>query len=112
MPKYPNVIKRLEQKEEIIFVEKITLFDLLYVSTSQDQLKMYAERVLENLFEYDLKYGGLQLIQTLCVFLENKCNHEQTSRDLNVSSSGLKYRMRRIREIGRIVEFRRSKRTF
>ena len=97
-----NVMKRLEQKEEIIFVEKITLFDLLYVSTSQDQLKMYAERVLENLFEYDLKYGGSQLIQTLCVFLENKCNHEQTSRDLNVSSSGLKYRMRRIREIGEI----------
>lgn len=97
-----NVMKRLEQKEEIIFVEKITLFDLLYVSTSQDQLIMYAERVLENLLEYDLKYGGSQLIQTLYVFLENKCNHEQTSRDLNVSSSGLKYRMRRIREIGEI----------
>ena len=97
-----NVMKRSGRNEEIIFVERMTLFDFLYASPSQDQLKVYAELVLEKLLEYDQKYSGTQLIQTLFVFLENKCNLQQTSRDLNVSSSGLKYRMRRLREIGEI----------
>ncbi len=97
-----HVMKRLGRKEEILYVEKMTLFDFLYVSPSQNQLKFYAEQMLGNLLEYDEKYGGSQLIDTLFLYLENKCNLQQTARDLNVSSSGLKYRMQRLREVGGI----------
>jgi len=96
-----NVMKRLGKKEEIIYVEKMTLFDFLYVSPSQNQLKVYAEQMLEKLLTYD-ENGGSQLIETLFLYLENKCNMQQTARDLNVSSSGLKYRMQRLREVGGI----------
>lgn len=97
-----DVMKRLGRNDEIIFVEKIALFDMLYASPSQDQLKVYAERALEKLLEYDQNYGATRIVQTLFRYLSNDCNLQKTSRDLNVSISGLKYRIQRIREIGEI----------
>ena len=95
-------MNRFGRGEEIIFVERITLFDRFFMSSVQEQLKGEAEKTLEKLLEYDDNYGGAQLIQTLFVFLSNECNLSQTCRDLNVSSSGLKYRIQRIKEIGEI----------
>lgn len=84
---------------EVIYVEKMKTFDLLYAGPSQDQLLLYSKHLLAKLLQYDESYGG-QLTQTLHVFLANDCNLQQTARALNISLSGLKYRLQRLQEVG------------
>ncbi|SDP16765.1 Sugar diacid utilization regulator [Paenibacillus sp. yr247] len=95
-----QVMKRLGRNSEIISVEEMSVFDLLYASPAQEQLLKYARQSLDKLLQYDQESGGGTLTQTLHVFLSNECNLQRTARVMSVSLSGLKYRIQRIREIG------------
>ncbi|MFB5195854.1 XylR N-terminal domain-containing protein [Neobacillus sp. KR4-4] len=97
-----KVMTRLGRTGEVFLVEEINIFDLLYAGSAQEQLLTYATRMLEKLLKYDEESGGMTLISTLHIFLANECNLQKTSKELNVSLSGLKYRVQRLKDIGEI----------
>jgi sugar diacid utilization regulator len=97
-----KVMTRLGRTSEIFLVEEMNIFDLLYTGSAQEQLLTYASRTLEKLLKYDEGSGGTNLISTLHVFLANECNLQRTAKELNVSLSGLKYRVQRLKDIGEI----------
>ena len=84
---------------EVFYVEKLKALDLL--GTSPERLIAHSKLILGELLNYEQQYGG-ELIRTLYVFLSNECNMRQTARLMNMSLSGMKYRMERICEIGGI----------
>ncbi|WP_026565605.1 XylR N-terminal domain-containing protein [Bacillus sp. UNC41MFS5] len=97
-----KVMTRLGRTNKIFLVEEMNVFDLLYAGSAQEQLLTYATRTLEKLLKYDEESGGTTLISTLHIFLANECNLQRTSKELNVSLSGLKYRIQRLKDIGEI----------
>lgn len=95
-----DVMTRLGRHNDIFYTEEMSVFDLLYAGPSQDQVRSFAHRTVSDLLDYDETYGG-ELTQTLYAFLVNECNLQRTARALNISLSGLKYRLQRLREIGK-----------
>ncbi|MCM3729537.1 XylR N-terminal domain-containing protein [Neobacillus cucumis] len=97
-----DIMARLKRAGEIYNVEDMNLFDLLYAGREQDKLHQFANQTLEKLLEYEEDSGGNNLLLTLHVFLANDCNLQKSAKDLNVSLSGLKYRIQRLKDIGEI----------
>jgi len=97
-----QVLSRLGRQGGVFFVDDMSLFDLLYASPEQNKLLQYAKQSLEKLINYEKSTGTMNLLKTLYVFLANECNLKHTSKELNVSLSGLKYRLQRLREIGEL----------
>lgn len=96
-----QVMSRLGKVELVLSVDEMQVFDLLYASNAQNSLQVYAARQLEKLIDYDNMHNG-QLIQTLYMYLTHECNFQHTARAMNLSLSGLKYRLQRLREVGDI----------
>ncbi|MFC5589427.1 PucR family transcriptional regulator [Sporosarcina soli] len=96
-----EVMVRLGRVNETFFVDEMSMFDLFYVSSSTEELCLLAEQTLGSLLLYDEKYGG-QFTETLHVYLMHECNLQRTKKELNISLSGLKYRLQRLQEIGEI----------
>lgn len=97
-----KVLSRLGKAGGVFFVDNMNLFDLLYASPAQNNLLQYAKISLEKLINYEKSTGTMDLLKTLHVFLANECNLKQTCRELNISISGLKYRLQRLQEIGEL----------
>lgn len=97
-----KVLSRLGKAGGVFFVDNMNLFDLLYASPAQNRLLQYAEISLEKLINYEKSTGTMDLLKTLYIFLANECNLQQTCRELNISISGLKYRLQRLKEIGEL----------
>lgn len=96
-----EVMVRLGRVKEIFFEDEISMFDLLYANSSPEQLCSLAEKTLDKLLIYDQNYNG-QYTETLHVFLMNECNLQRTIKSLNISLSGLKYRLQRLQDISGI----------
>ncbi|MBX5437253.1 MAG: XylR N-terminal domain-containing protein [Alicyclobacillaceae bacterium] len=96
-----DVMVRLGHHNRVMFAEELSLFDILYASAGQDHLVQFAQRKVSSLIEYDASFGG-ELTQTVYAFLLHECNLQRTARALNISLSGLKYRLQRVRDIGGI----------
>jgi len=63
-----------------------------------EDLYNFAAGQIGALLKYDENHQA-QLIPTLYEFLNHHCNVERTARSMNISISGLKYRLQRIEEI-------------
>ncbi len=71
----------------------------LFLSTLKPaELYNYARSHLGALLDYDEKHGA-ELVKTLQEFLYLRNNIEKTARTINMSVSGLKYRLRKIEKI-------------
>lgn len=71
---------------------------LLYSAFDPEVMVNFVSECLKELVRSQGEMNN-QLLETLAVFLENRGNAHKTARDLNLSSSGLKYRLKKISEL-------------
>ena len=71
---------------------------ILLDARKPEELLEYAHEFLSSLKSYDEKNSS-ELLRTLYYYIENECNLHKTARDMNVSISGMRYRISRIQEL-------------
>jgi len=90
--------KALKKKSKVISLEQFGAHSLLFSAINPTDLHRFATEQIGPLFKYDETYQT-QLIPTLQNFLNHNSNIEGTARSMNLSASGLNYRLQRIAEI-------------
>lgn len=90
--------KVLKKHDKIVSLEQFGAHSLLFSTFNPEDLYHYAIIQIGSLLEYD-KNHKTQFLQTLQNFLNLRDNIEKTARTMNLSVSGLKYRLQRIEEI-------------
>lgn len=90
--------KALNKHGQAISLEQFGAHALLFSAINPKDLYRFATSQLGTLLIYDETYQA-QLIPTLQEFLSHRGNIEGTARNMNMSISGLKYRLQRIEEI-------------
>jgi DNA-binding PucR family transcriptional regulator len=94
-----EVIKSLKYGNKCKAYEQLGVFGLLNINL--EQFRKFTNQVIGSLLEYDKKHNS-QLINTLSLYYKNNCNLEKAARTGFMSSSTMKYRLRRITEIANI----------
>ena len=89
--------KTLKKHGQVISLEQFGTHALLFSAINPKDLYKFATKQLGALLAYDETYRA-QLIPTLQEFLKHRGNIEGTARTMNMSISGLKYRVKRIEE--------------
>ena len=101
---YTTAKKALEIGEFMLTEGRVRSFErfrihALFLSTLKpDELKKYARSQLSRLIDYDSSHKT-ELVKTLQEFLYLRNNIEGTAKSLNMSVSGLKYRLKQIERI-------------
>lgn len=85
-------------KEQVRFLDQFKVHDLFLNAIEPTELSNYAKKELGALLCYD-KIHKTDLIPTLQQFLHLRNNIEGTAKSINISVSGLKYRLKRIEQI-------------
>ena len=82
----------------VVHAEELGHIMILLDARKPEELLEYAHEFLLDLKSYDEK-NSTELVRTLFYYIENECNLHKTARELNVSISGMRYRITRIEEI-------------
>lgn len=90
--------KTLRKQSHVISLEQFGTHALLFNALDPKDLYQFATNQIGSLLAYDKTYQT-QLMPTLQEFLSHRGNVEGTARTMNMSISGLKYRLQRIEEI-------------
>ncbi|MDO9535831.1 MAG: XylR N-terminal domain-containing protein [Bacillota bacterium] len=91
-----SIMSNLKQRDRVVDIENLGVLSILF-EVEQDKLVDFVNHILGPLVEYDEKYGS-ELIMTLSKFVKNNFNIQSTARNSFISSSTLKYRLKKIRE--------------
>ncbi|WP_171038178.1 XylR N-terminal domain-containing protein [Aquibacillus sediminis] len=83
---------------KIFFFESIGIIGPLLNKNNENEVKKIASNVLGKLLEH-LDDKKVELLKTLYAFLLNGGNYEQTSNDIALSLSGLRYRLAKIEDL-------------
>lgn len=94
-----EIIKSLKFGNKCKAYEQLGVFGLLNINI--EQFKRFTHQIIGTLLEYDQKHNT-QLISTLNSYYKNNCNLQKAARTGFMSSSTMKYRLRRITEIAKI----------
>lgn len=86
------------QHQDIIWFDSLGIVGILFQTRNSDALQKFAYKTLGNLLKED-RSRNMELTKTLYAYLSNACNVQKTSRAINFSLSGLRYRLMRINEI-------------
>ena len=89
---------RSEDYNGVVHADDLGHIMILLDARKPEGLLDYAHRYLQSLKEYDEKNSS-ELLKTLYYYIENECNLHKTARDMNVSISGMRYRIQRIEEL-------------
>ena len=87
--------------QPVIRYDDLGVYALVASSSDPHAIEAFVARWIEPLVEYD-RHGRMDLVHTLASYLENGGALDKTAESLCVHRSTLKYRLRRIREIGRL----------
>ena len=82
----------------VVHAEELGHIMILLDARKPEELLEYAHEFLLDLKSYDEK-NSTELVRTLFYYIENECNLHKTAREINVSISGMRYRITRIEEI-------------
>ncbi|MEB3100495.1 XylR N-terminal domain-containing protein [Ferviditalea candida] len=93
-----DIQKKQPKKEFMITYEELGVFRILLQHENPEELRQLAEEKLGALLQYDREYAS-ELTKTLYYYLYNDCNMYKTAKELNLSPSGFRYRMKRIAEL-------------
>lgn len=91
-------LKVANRNQNLIYFDALGLVGVLLQSNNLDTIEKFAYKILGNLIEED-KNKNMELTKTLYYYLENGSNVHKTARAMNLSISGLRYRLGRINEI-------------
>lgn len=82
----------------VVHAEALGHIMILLDARRPEELLEYAHEFLSDLKAYDEK-SSTELLRTLFYYIENQCNLHKTAREMNVSISGMRYRIQRIEEL-------------
>lgn len=85
-------------ESSVILASELGYMTLLLNARSPEELERFALEKLGPLLEYDLENHS-ELLNTLYHYIECECNLYKTAREINVSISGMRYRIKRIQEL-------------
>ncbi|WP_134700628.1 XylR N-terminal domain-containing protein [Ammoniphilus sp. YIM 78166] len=86
---------------QVVLSSELGHLAILLDARRPDELERYASRLLGPLYEYDRQYST-EFLNTLYYYLNNECNLYKTARVMNVSISGMRYRLGRIQELSNL----------
>lgn len=87
-----------ENANEVVHADELGHIMILLDARKPEELLEYAHEFLHDLKAYDEKNSS-ELVRTLYYYIENECNLHKTAREMNVSISGMRYRIQRIQEL-------------
>ncbi|WP_289135810.1 XylR N-terminal domain-containing protein [uncultured Brevibacillus sp.] len=96
-----EIAKIKRQDNQVVLSSELGHLAILLDAKRPDELERYASKLLGQLYEYDKQYST-EYLQTLYNYLSNECNLYKTARFMNVSISGMRYRLGRIQELSGI----------
>ncbi|MHB1166913.1 MAG: XylR N-terminal domain-containing protein [Carboxydocellales bacterium] len=95
-----DIMRKLKLPEEVLFYDQLGIYSIMFDINPQ-KLHDYIFRVLGNLIEYDRKTKG-DLVLTLKHYVKNNYNLHQAAKATFLSPSTLKYRIKKIQEVGNL----------
>jgi DNA-binding PucR family transcriptional regulator len=93
-----EICKIKKNASSVVMAADLGFLGLLLDARKPEELLSFADSLIGPLLEYDANKGS-ELLKTVYTYLENECNLYKTARILNVSISGMRYRINRIREL-------------
>ncbi len=99
--KIVEMSKRVHHHSDVIFFEEIGLIPKICNENNMHELRSLAYEKLDALIRYDTKHNT-NFLQTLYHYLNSQGNILKTSKALMLSPGAVKYRLKRIQEIGNI----------
>lgn len=92
-------IAKIKQKNhQVVLSSELGHVGLLLNARNPEELESFAYGQLGQLFEYD-QNNHSELLKTLYLYVENEHNLHKTARIMNISISGMRYRLKRIMEL-------------
>jgi purine catabolism regulator len=92
-------ITKIKQKnQQVVLSSELGHVALLLNARNPEELESFAFGQLGQLFEYD-QNNHAELLKTLYIYVENEHNLHKTARIMNISISGMRYRLKRIMEL-------------
>lgn len=95
-----KMMGKLKLSEEVLFYDRLGVFGIMFDINPQ-KLNDFINQVLGKLIEYDKKKKG-DLVETLKLYIKNHYNLQQTAKAGFLSPSTLKYRLKKIQELGNL----------
>jgi len=92
-----EVAKMKRYRTPVVFASELGYLSIMLDARDPDELERFADSVLEEIAEYDRQYDA-EFLKTIYFYLDQECNLYQTARILNVSISGMRYRLNRLKE--------------
>lgn len=87
-----------DSHQGVMHAEELGHIMILLDARKPEELLAYAHEYLAALKAYDEKNSS-ELVRTLYYYIENECNLHKTARNMNVSISGMRYRISRIEDL-------------
>jgi len=85
-------------ENKVIYYNDLGILKLLLLLAGHHELEDFCHEILDPIREYDDK-NGLQLFETMCVFLEQKRDYKATAKKLFVHENTVRYRVGKVKEI-------------
>lgn len=86
-------------KEPVMKFESLGILGPLIHSSNKEEIERIAENMLKPLFDHLNEEKSLEALRTIYAYLQNGWNLEHTAKELMLSMSGLRYRLRKIEEL-------------
>ncbi|AJY76144.1 XylR N-terminal domain-containing protein [Paenibacillus beijingensis] len=99
--KATEIAKMKRKNGQVTLSSDIRHLTILLDARRPEELEQYSANLLGSIYEYDQKYGA-EFLKTIYYYFENECNLHKTARMLNVSISGMRYRLERIKQLSDI----------
>ncbi len=91
-----SIMTQLRQRDRVVYIENLGVLSILF-DVDQNKLINFVNDILGTLVDYDEKNSS-ELLPTLSSYVKSNFNIQLTARNNFMSSSTLKYRLRKIRE--------------
>ena len=91
-----SIMESLKQRDRVVYIENLGVLSIL-LEVEQQKLTNFVNDILGPIVKYD-EQNNSELLPTLSSFVNNNFNIQATARNSYISSSTLKYRLRKIRE--------------
>lgn len=85
-------------ESRVLLASDLGHLSLLLYAREPDELKSFAEENLQPILDYD-KARDAELLRTLFFYSQNEFNLHKTAREMSISISGMRYRLRKTEEL-------------
>lgn len=92
-----EVAKMKRYRTPVVYASELGYLSIMLDAREPEELERFADGVLKEIAAYDKQYNT-EFLKTIYFYLDQECNLYQTARLLNVSISGMRYRLNRLKE--------------